>query len=230
MFKKIILIATSLTVSLPVNKLCFAETSIIDTKVNDVKPTSITQNLPDNYSANTLSTSIIINKDGTVNFAKSISSDTKVDLKNSTSAEDAIEEATIIEESVEINNSIEEENTITTETITEIENANLIEVSTNQYLASYTMEATAYTGGEYTAMGLTPVRNPNGLSTIAVDPSIIPLGSKVYIPGYGEAIASDTGGAINGYIIDLYMNSYNDAINWGRQSVTLHLIAYPGQW
>ncbi len=103
------------------------------------------------------------------------------------------------------------------------------EASTS-YKATYTMEATAYTGDTTTATGVTPVRNPNGLSTIAVDPSIIPLGSKVYIPGYGEAIAADTGGAIKGHKIDLFLNSENECINWGRQNVTLYILAYPGEW
>ncbi|MGL5353936.1 MAG: 3D domain-containing protein [Clostridium sp.] len=98
------------------------------------------------------------------------------------------------------------------------------------YIATYTMEATAYTGGTVTATGLRPVRNPNGISTIAVDPNVIPLGSKVLIPGYGYAIASDTGGAIKGNIIDLYLNSNEECIAWGRRSVTLHLIALPGTW
>lgn len=98
------------------------------------------------------------------------------------------------------------------------------------YKAVYTMEATAYTGGECTASGIPPVRDPNGLSTIAVDPSIIPLGSKVYIPGYGEAIAADTGGAINGNIVDLYLNSHNECIQWGRQNVDVYVLAYPGEW
>lgn len=98
------------------------------------------------------------------------------------------------------------------------------------YLATYTMEATAYNGGTLTATGLKPVRDPNGISTIAVDPSVIPLGSKVFIPGYGYAIASDTGGAVKGNIIDLYLNSYEECISWGRRNVTLHLIALPGNW
>lgn len=98
------------------------------------------------------------------------------------------------------------------------------------YKASYTMTATAYTGGSFTAIGLKPVRNPGGLSTIAVDPSVIPLGSKVYIPGYGYAIASDTGGAIKGNIIDLYLNSVDECLTWGRRKVILHIVAYPGEW
>ncbi|MGL5764791.1 MAG: 3D domain-containing protein [Sarcina sp.] len=92
------------------------------------------------------------------------------------------------------------------------------------------VEATAYTGGTLTAMGLKPVRDPNGISTIAVDPTVIPLGSKVYIPGYGYAIASDTGGAIKGNIIDLYLNSEQACNSWGRRNITIYIVAYPGQW
>ena len=92
------------------------------------------------------------------------------------------------------------------------------------------MIATAYTGGSFTAMGLKPTRDPNGLSTISVDPSVIPLGSKVYVEGYGYAIASDTGGAIKGNKIDLYMNSLQDCYAFGRQTVTVHIVAYPNQW
>lgn len=103
-------------------------------------------------------------------------------------------------------------------------------VDDGQYIATYTMEATAYAGHGTTAMGLKPVRDPNGISTIAVDPKVIPLGSKCYIPGYGYAIASDTGGAIKGNKIDLYMNSEEECFSWGRRKVTLHLVAYPGEW
>ena len=63
-------------------------------------------------------------------------------------------------------------------------------------------QATAYTGGGLTATGSVPTYNPSGLSTISVDPSVIPLGALVYVDGYGKAIASDTGGAIQGNIID----------------------------
>ena len=95
--------------------------------------------------------------------------------------------------------------------------------SDSTYKTKYTMNATAYTGGGLTAMGLTPVRNLSGISTIAVDPSVIPLGTKVYIPGYGNAICSDTGGLIKGNIIDLYMNSKSESLNWGRRTVTLYI-------
>lgn len=102
--------------------------------------------------------------------------------------------------------------------------------STYTYKATYAMTATAYSGGTLTAMGLKPVRDPDNLSTIAVDPTIIPLGTKVFIPGYGYAICSDTGGMIKGNIIDLYMNSITECLTWGRRPVTLYVVAYPGEW
>lgn len=99
-----------------------------------------------------------------------------------------------------------------------------------EYKATYSMVATAYSGHTMTAMGIRPVRNPDGLSSIAVDPSVIPLGTKVYIPGYGYAMACDTGGAIKGNKIDLFMNSEAECYSWGRRTVTLHVVAYPGEW
>lgn len=104
------------------------------------------------------------------------------------------------------------------------------DVSNSNNLATYSMTATAYTGNGFTATGLKPVCDPNGLSTIAVDPSVIPLGSKVHVEGYGYAIASDTGGAIKGNKIDLYMNSEAECLSFGRRTVTVTIIAYPGQW
>ena len=87
-----------------------------------------------------------------------------------------------------------------------------------------TMESTAYYGHGTTALGLKPVRNPNGLSTIAVDPNVIPLGTKVYVSGYGLAIAADTGGAIKGNIIDVFLNSYEECYSWGRIQVTVQIL------
>ena len=87
-----------------------------------------------------------------------------------------------------------------------------------------TMESTAYYGHGTTALGLKPVRNPNGLSTIAVDPNVIPLGTKVYVSGYGLAIAADTGGAIKGNIIDVFLYSYEECYSWGRRQVTVQIL------
>lgn len=99
-----------------------------------------------------------------------------------------------------------------------------------QYRKNVSMIATAYAGGGITATGVVPKRDSGGLSTIAVDPSVIPLGSKVYVQDYGYAIAQDTGGAIKNNKIDLYMNSESEANRWGVRSVNVYIIAYPGQW
>ena len=104
------------------------------------------------------------------------------------------------------------------------------ESSGSTALSTLTMTSTAYTGGTLTATGTKPVYNPGGISTIAVDPNVIPLGSKVYVSGYGTAIAADTGGAINGNIIDVYFNSEADCIAWGRRTVTVEILALPGEW
>ena len=116
--------------------------------------------------------------------------------------------------------------------ITELNAPVIPSVSTNigTAIKTFTMESTAYYGHTITAMGSKPVRNPNGISTVAVDPNVIPLGSKVYVSGYGVAIAADTGGAIKGNIIDVFLNSYEECMNWGRREVTVQLLAYPGEW
>ena len=89
---------------------------------------------------------------------------------------------------------------------------------------SFTVQATAYDGfgmGGMTATGH-QITSTND-KVIAVDPSVIPLGSRVYVEGYGEAIAADTGGAIQGNIIDLNMGQ-SDAVAWGRRSVQVTIL------
>jgi len=87
-----------------------------------------------------------------------------------------------------------------------------------------TMEATAYlpTDGGGDGITATGIRARHGV--VAVDPNVIPLGTRVYIPGYGEAIAADTGGAIVGNKIDLVMDSYGEAMDFGRQDVTVYVL------
>lgn len=92
-------------------------------------------------------------------------------------------------------------------------------------------ESTAYAGDTITATGTVPSYNPGGISTIAVDPRVIPLGSLVYVENYGKAIAADTGGLIKGKIIDVFLNSESECRTWGRKyNVPVYILAYPGEW
>jgi 3D (Asp-Asp-Asp) domain-containing protein len=86
------------------------------------------------------------------------------------------------------------------------------------------MIATAYTAGCYGCSGVTASGLRAGLGIIAVDPSVIPLGTKLFIPGYGRAIAGDTGGAIVGHRIDLGFNNNGEALRWGRRPVTVYVL------
>ncbi|MBP1918716.1 G5 and 3D domain-containing protein [Youngiibacter multivorans] len=92
------------------------------------------------------------------------------------------------------------------------------------YSSTYTVRATAYAGDGITASGAVPVRNPSGWSTIAVDRTKIPLGTRVYVEGYGYAIAQDVGGAIKGDRIDVFMNSESDCIRWGVKYVRIYIL------
>lgn len=99
----------------------------------------------------------------------------------------------------------------------------------SEYSSVISCESTAYTSdrgdsGTVTATGTTVRRNPDGYSTVAVDPRVIPLGTKLYIEGYGLAIAEDTGGAILGNKVDVYVNSYDEAVNWGRRQVNVYIL------
>ncbi|EIT84197.1 hypothetical protein A374_16778 [Fictibacillus macauensis ZFHKF-1] len=74
-----------------------------------------------------------------------------------------------------------------------------------------------------TSTGIDLRANPN-MKVIAVDPSVIPLGSKVYVEGYGYAIAGDTGGAIKGNRIDVFFSSESRCSDWGRRQVRVKII------
>jgi 3D (Asp-Asp-Asp) domain-containing protein len=89
-------------------------------------------------------------------------------------------------------------------------------------LGAMQMIATAYTPYCYGCSGITATGRPAGHGIVAVDPRVIPLGSRLYIPGYGYAIAGDTGGAIIGYRIDLGYTSNRDAMLFGRRAVTVY--------
>ncbi|RID88709.1 LysM peptidoglycan-binding domain-containing protein [Peribacillus asahii] len=97
--------------------------------------------------------------------------------------------------------------------------------STSKSYKTYTVKATAYTANckncsGITATGLNLKKNPN-VKAISVDPKLIPLGSKVYVEGYGTAIAADTGGAMKGKKIDVFMSSKSKALKWGVKTVKI---------
>ncbi|MGE7766189.1 LysM peptidoglycan-binding domain-containing protein [Peribacillus sp. NPDC096540] len=91
-----------------------------------------------------------------------------------------------------------------------------------------TVRATAYTANcqgcsGTTATGIDLKANP-GAKVISVDPSVIPLGSKVYVEGYGYATAADTGSAIKGNKVDIFIPNEKDAMNWGVKNVKLQIL------
>ena len=78
-----------------------------------------------------------------------------------------------------------------------------------------TVSATCYDLSGRTATGM-----PVGQGVVAVDPTVIPLGTRLYIPGYGRGVAADVGGGIQGDVIDLWMTPSQCAA-WGRRTVTI---------
>lgn len=91
-----------------------------------------------------------------------------------------------------------------------------------------TVTATAYTAScegcsGVTSTGIDLNANPDQ-KVISVDPNVIPLGSKVYVEGYGNAIAGDTGGSIKGNKIDVFIPTKEEAIKFGRQTLTVRIL------
>ncbi|WP_314726284.1 3D domain-containing protein [uncultured Veillonella sp.] len=94
----------------------------------------------------------------------------------------------------------------------------------SKYSKVLTVEATAYSSqdpgnGNYTATGS---RLKKGI--VSVDPRLIPLGTKLYVEGYGYAVADDVGGAIKGHRIDLAYDSRSEALQFGRQTVKVYVL------
>jgi 3D (Asp-Asp-Asp) domain-containing protein len=81
-----------------------------------------------------------------------------------------------------------------------------------------TVSATGYALHGTTATGV-----PAGWGVVSVDPSVIPLGTRMTIPGYGDGVAADTGSAVIGRTIDLWFPTVAQALAWGRRTVTITL-------
>ena len=129
---------------------------------------------------------------------------------------------------VQNNNEVKEVETTeaTTQAAQETETTQAAAASSSQGGYYLTVEATAYSYNEaglsnYTADGTNLVSEPN---VIAVDPSVIPLGSYVEIPGYGVFRAADTGGAIYGNRIDVHLVNLSDVYNFGRRTITIRVL------
>jgi 3D (Asp-Asp-Asp) domain-containing protein len=91
------------------------------------------------------------------------------------------------------------------------------------------VKATAYwavngVNSTYTASGKKAVRNPNGYSTIAVDTNVIPMGTKLYVEGYGYAVAADRGSGVVGKFIDVYFNTREEACDWGVKYLKVQIL------
>lgn len=80
------------------------------------------------------------------------------------------------------------------------------------------VEATAYCDEGVTYSGL-----PSGRGGVAVDPRVIPLGSVLYVPGYGYAVAIDTGGAVKGNVVDVFLADEAACWAWGRKQLTIRV-------
>jgi len=89
------------------------------------------------------------------------------------------------------------------------------------------MSASAYDTSQQTipgGSGITATGVPAEYGIVAVDPRVIPLGTYVFIEGYGVALAADTGGAIKGNRIDLCFDSRSEALAFGRRKVKVHIL------
>jgi 3D (Asp-Asp-Asp) domain-containing protein len=94
-----------------------------------------------------------------------------------------------------------------------------------EYTKLYDMEATAYTNsGGVGGLGITASGARTFVGMVAVDRKVIPLGTKLYVEGYGLAIAGDTGGAIKGNKIDLFFNTEKECFNFGRRSRNVYVL------
>jgi 3D (Asp-Asp-Asp) domain-containing protein len=103
-----------------------------------------------------------------------------------------------------------------------------VSVESQEETKEITVTATAYTAScegcsGITATGVNIKDNPDK-KVISVDPSVIPLGTEVYVEGYGYAVAADTGGAIKGNKIDVFIPDKQDAINWGKKQVEVKIL------
>lgn len=95
-----------------------------------------------------------------------------------------------------------------------------------RYQKHYVMEASAYLPTDGGGSGITASGIPAKRGIVAVDPAVIPLGTRLYIEGYGFALAADTGGMIEGHMIDLCMEDLKEALEFGRRNINVYVLEH----
>lgn len=106
--------------------------------------------------------------------------------------------------------------------IVEIGAANVVAGMT--FTKQINAKVTAYTPYDAGCNGITATGRKAGYGIVAVDPKVIPLGTKVYIPGYGVGLAADTGGAIKGNRVDVCYVTKSEAFTWGVKNVPVYIL------
>ncbi|WP_312095744.1 LysM peptidoglycan-binding domain-containing protein [Niallia sp.] len=136
--------------------------------------------------------------------------------KNNGSTTSSKRQTTTVNKAVKAEKTVKAENTVKTEKPKTTASKEITVTAT-----AYTADCEGCSG--ITATGINLKDNPNK-KVISVDPNVIPLGSKVYVDGYGTAIAGDTGGAIKGKKIDVHVPTNSEALNWGRKEVSVKIL------
>jgi len=203
-------------------------------KVNDIDNRSMIQVDTKIYLSGDSSIISVENNDEVVSYDVSeeevVETETPKEVQESVK-EEVVEEEVVTEatpEATETTEATEPAETTAPEATPseEVSTSSSEEQASAQSGRTVSVEATAYSLnqpelGNITYSGIDLRQNPN---VIAVDPSFIPLGSRINVPGYGEFIAGDTGGAIKGNRIDIHMTDIQQALQFGRRSIEVQII------
>ena len=176
------------------------------------------QNLPSGITVSENGSLTLADNDKNKKLLTDVVNDTLTKVENAEELQPVPEEVEVLNES----EMIEEVETVSN--VSMIDEPADYSNDGSSYAAVMAMEATAYLPTDGNGAGITAMGIPATYGVAAVDPRVIPLGSRLYIPGYGEALAADTGGAINGYKIDLCMESYDEAMRFGRRTITVYVL------
>lgn len=198
-------------------------------KVNDIDNRSMIQVDTKIYLSGDSSIISVENNDEVVSY--DVSEEEVVETETPKEVQESVKEEVVTEatpEATETTEATEPAETTAPEATPseEVSTSSSEEQASAQSGRTVSVEATAYSLnqpelGNITYSGIDLRQNPN---VIAVDPSFIPLGSRINVPGYGEFIAGDTGGAIKGNRIDIHMTDIQQALQFGRRSIEVQII------